>query len=110
MNRQFPQVVPLTFNTGESHIKIEGFMVPFMNTSFDFRTFNEDGLLLYHKFSSAGFVMVFILFIFNLNLNLNSNSTFLLNSVISRERKNNYKSSRFGNTCCTVGSIRSETE
>lgn len=53
-------MVPLTFNTGESHIKVEGFMVPFMNTSFDFRTFNEEGLLLYHKFSSAGFVMVSI--------------------------------------------------
>ncbi|CAG2120806.1 unnamed protein product, partial [Medioppia subpectinata] len=56
----FPQVVPITFNTGESYIKVEGFMVPFMNTSFDFRTFNEDGLLLYHKFSSAGFVMLFL--------------------------------------------------
>ncbi len=111
MNGQFPQVVPLTFNTAESHIKVEGFMVPFMNTSFDFRTFNEDGLLLYHKFSSAGFVMVFILLIFNLK----SNSTFVfqlfvLNSVISRERKNNYQNSRFGNTCRTVGSIRSETQ
>lgn len=50
--------MPLTFNTPESHIKVEGFMVPFMNTSFDFRTFNDQGLLLYHKFSSEGFVMV----------------------------------------------------
>ena len=55
-------MVPLTFNTGESYIKVEGFMVPSMNTSFDFRTFNEDGLLLYHKFSSNGFVMVCIVY------------------------------------------------
>ncbi|KAI1289291.1 Neurexin-4 [Halotydeus destructor] len=57
---QFEQVIPVTFATEASHLKIDGFFMPFMNCSFDFRTFNEDGLLLYNKFNSAGFLKLFL--------------------------------------------------
>lgn len=55
---QFQPVIPITFNTRESHIKVSGSMSNVMNTSLDFRTFNEDGLLVYHRFASKGFFAV----------------------------------------------------
>ena len=56
---RFEEIIPVTLTTEASHIKVDGFYNPFMNCSFDFRTFNEDGLLMYNKFSSAnGFVKV----------------------------------------------------
>lgn len=55
------EIIPVTFTTEQSHIKVDGFFNPFMNCSFDFRTFNEDGLLMYNKFSSAtGHVKVYL--------------------------------------------------
>lgn len=55
---QFQPVIPITFNTRESHIKVSGSMSNVMNTSLDFRTFNEEGLLIHHIFSSKGFFAV----------------------------------------------------
>ena len=55
---QFQPVIPVTFNTRESHLKVTGSMSNMMNTSFDFRTFNLDGLLIHHQFSSIGFFAV----------------------------------------------------
>ena len=51
-------VIPITFNTRESHLKVSGAMSSQVNTSLDFRTFNEDGLLVHHTFSSKGFFAV----------------------------------------------------
>lgn len=55
---QFQPVIPITFNTRDSHIKAYGNMNNHMNTSLDFRTFNEDGMLIHHQFSSKGFFAV----------------------------------------------------
>lgn len=58
---RFEEVIPVTFVTESSHIKVDGFFNPFMNCSFDFRTFNEEGLLLYNRFSSnQGFIKVYL--------------------------------------------------
>lgn len=51
-------VIPITFNTRESHLKVSGAMSNSMNTSLDFRTFNDAGLLVHHTFSSKGFFAV----------------------------------------------------
>lgn len=51
----------MTFVTDASHIKVDGFFLPFMNCSFDFRTFNDEGLMLYNRFSSAnGYVKAYL--------------------------------------------------
>ncbi|KAG8190720.1 hypothetical protein JTE90_024856 [Oedothorax gibbosus] len=57
---QYEQVIPVTFVTSEAHLKLSGYKQAVMNCSFDFRSFNEDGLLLYNKFSQNGFVKVYI--------------------------------------------------
>ncbi|EEC04946.1 hypothetical protein IscW_ISCW017727 [Ixodes scapularis] len=54
----FEQVVPITFVSSEAMLKVGGYMQRVMNCSFDFRTFNEQGLLLYNKFSVEGYVKV----------------------------------------------------
>ncbi|XP_042898016.1 neurexin-4 isoform X2 [Parasteatoda tepidariorum] len=56
----YEQVIPVTFLTSEAHLKLSGYKQSIMNCSFDFRTFTDDGLLLYNKFSQEGFVKVFL--------------------------------------------------
>ncbi|UYV79517.1 CNTNAP1 [Cordylochernes scorpioides] len=51
----YERVVSFTFPTQESYLKIPSRTMDTMNVSLDFRTYNEDGLLLYQKFS-PGFV------------------------------------------------------
>lgn len=41
----------ITFTSNESYFSIEGYQLPVMNCSLSFRTFVEDGILLYSKFS-----------------------------------------------------------
>ncbi|XP_027198540.2 neurexin-4 isoform X2 [Dermatophagoides pteronyssinus] len=57
---QFQPVIPITFNTRESHINVLGNMNNVLNASLDFRTFNDYGLLLYHQFSIKGFFAIFL--------------------------------------------------
>lgn len=86
---QFQPVIPLTFNTRESYIQVYGNMNNFMNTSLDFRTFNEDGLLVYHQFSSKGFFAVCSdVFIDFINFKLN------IFAALSRKWKNSRENSR----------------
>lgn len=59
-NCRYEQVIPVTFVTSDSVLKVNGYMQPSMNCSFDFRTFNERGLLLYNKFSIEGYVKLFL--------------------------------------------------
>ncbi|EEC08437.1 neurexin IV, putative, partial [Ixodes scapularis] len=59
-NCRFEQVVPITFVSSEAMLKVGGYMQRVMNCSFDFRTFNEQGLLLYNKFSVEGYVKLFL--------------------------------------------------
>ena len=54
-------IVPITFLTANSYAKLPGYEgVSSLNLSLDFRTFEENGLLAYHRFTSPGFVKLFI--------------------------------------------------
>lgn len=44
----------ITFQTNESYFKVEGYQLQVMNCSLDFRTFVDNGVLLYSKFSTSG--------------------------------------------------------
>ena len=55
---QYEQVTPVSFVTSDAHLKLSGYKQQIMNCSFDFRSFNEGGMLLYNKFSQEGFVKV----------------------------------------------------
>ena len=56
---QEPPIIPVTFLTSQSYAKLKGYEgVPSLNVSFSFRTYEGDGLLLYHRFTSDGYVKV----------------------------------------------------
>lgn len=57
---QFEQVIPVTFVTANSMIRVNGYMQRQMNCSLDFRTYAMNGLLLYNKFSVEGYVKLFL--------------------------------------------------
>jgi contactin associated protein-like 2 len=57
--RQEPST-QITFQTYDAHLKLEGFFQPSLNCSFQLRTFNEEGVLLHNKFSSDGFVLMYL--------------------------------------------------
>ncbi|KAL3247876.1 hypothetical protein MRX96_056793 [Rhipicephalus microplus] len=59
-NCRYEQVVSITFVSLDSMLRVHGYMQPSMNCSFDFRTFNERGLLLYNKFSIEGYVKMYL--------------------------------------------------
>jgi hypothetical protein len=62
LSLQEPPIIPVTFVTSQSYAKLRGYEgVKSLNVSFSFRTYEGDGLLLYHKFTSDGYVKVFIL-------------------------------------------------
>lgn len=49
----------MTFLTAKSFAKLQGYEgMNSLNVSFSFRTYEEDGLLLFHKFTSPGYVKV----------------------------------------------------
>ena len=54
-------VVPITFLTANSYAKLPGYEgTGTLNISLDFRTYEENGLLGYHRFTSPGFVKMFL--------------------------------------------------
>lgn len=56
-----PQIVPVTFLTPNSHARLKGYEgMQSMNASFFFRTYEDFGLLLFHQFSSGGYVAVYL--------------------------------------------------
>jgi hypothetical protein len=56
---QEPPIIPVTFVTSQSYAKLRGYEgVKSLNVSFSFRTYEGDGLLLYHRFTSDGHVKV----------------------------------------------------
>ncbi|XP_054280158.1 neurexin-4 [Macrosteles quadrilineatus] len=58
---QEPPIIPVTFLTAKSFAKLQGYEgMNSLNVSFSFRTYEEDGLLLYHKFTSKGFVKLYL--------------------------------------------------
>ena len=53
--------IPVTFKNSKSFAKLTGYEGSYsMNVSIEFRTYEENGLLVYHGFSSEGFVKVII--------------------------------------------------
>ncbi|CAH0552688.1 unnamed protein product [Brassicogethes aeneus] len=56
-----PPIIPVTFLTSRSHAKLNGYEgMQSMNTSFAFRTYEDKGLMMYHAFSSTGYVAIFL--------------------------------------------------
>jgi len=53
--------VPVTFKNDRSFVRLTGYEGSYsMNVSLEFRTYEESGLLVYHQFSSEGFVKLFM--------------------------------------------------
>ncbi len=53
--------VPVTFKNDNAHVRLTGYEGSYsMNVSLEFRTFEENGLLIYHLFSNQGFVKLFM--------------------------------------------------
>uniref|UniRef100_A0A6B2EGY6 Putative neurexin iv n=1 Tax=Phlebotomus kandelakii TaxID=1109342 RepID=A0A6B2EGY6_9DIPT len=56
-----PPIMPVTFLTRASYARMRGYEgMKQLNVSFWFRTFEEKGLLLYHEFTSKGFVKLYL--------------------------------------------------
>jgi len=53
--------IPVTFKNSKSYARLTGYEGSYsMNVSLEFRTYEENGLLVYHGFSSEGFVKLFM--------------------------------------------------
>ncbi|XP_073942606.1 neurexin-4 isoform X2 [Choristoneura fumiferana] len=56
-----PEVVPITFLKEGSYAKLRGYSGGnTLNISLDFRTYENHGLLIYHKFKTEGYVKVYL--------------------------------------------------
>ncbi|XP_011050796.1 PREDICTED: neurexin-4 isoform X2 [Acromyrmex echinatior] len=56
-----PPIIPVTFLTTGSYAKLKGYEgVSSMNVSLAFRSYEERGIILYHKFTSPGFVKLYL--------------------------------------------------
>lgn len=56
-----PPIIPVTFLTSKAHARLRGYEgVNSMNVSFSFRTYEENGMMLYHEFLSNGHVKVYL--------------------------------------------------
>ncbi|XP_067118994.1 neurexin-4 isoform X3 [Centruroides vittatus] len=56
----YTKTYPVNFRTSSASIKILSSMQSQLDTSFEMRTFNEDGILYYNDFTSDGFVKLFL--------------------------------------------------
>ena len=53
--------IPITFTTEKSRVKLVGYEGTYsFNITLEFRTFEEDGLIIFHQFSSEGYVKLFM--------------------------------------------------
>ena len=53
--------VPVTFKNSQSYVRLTGYEGSYsMNVSLEFRTYEENGLLVYHRFSSEGYIKLFM--------------------------------------------------
>lgn len=56
-----PPVTPVTFLTRGSYAKLKGYEgIKQMNVSFLFRTYEDRGMMMYHDFTSRGYVKVYL--------------------------------------------------
>lgn len=54
-----PPIIPVTFVTHGSYARLKGYEgISSMNVSLTFRTYEDQGIILYHQFTSPGFVKV----------------------------------------------------
>merc|ERR1712038_1079555 len=53
--------IPVTFKTERSHVRLSGYEGTYsFNITLEFRTYEEDGLIIFHQFSSEGYVKLFM--------------------------------------------------
>lgn len=58
-----PPITPVTFLTRTSYAKMKGYEgMKQLNVSFFFRTYEDRGLMVYHEFTSRGYVKVYLEF------------------------------------------------
>lgn len=56
-----PPIVPVTFLTSSSYAKLKGYDgVNSMNISLSFRTYEDQGIIVYHKFIDRGYVKMYL--------------------------------------------------
>ncbi|KAF6207362.1 hypothetical protein GE061_018603 [Apolygus lucorum] len=56
-----PPIAPVTFLTADSYAKLKGYEgINTLNVSFAFRTYEENGLLMYHHFLNQGDIKLFL--------------------------------------------------
>ncbi|XP_076180729.1 neurexin-4 isoform X1 [Ptiloglossa arizonensis] len=56
-----PPIIPVTFVTHGSYARLKGYEgISSMNVSLTFRTYEDQGIILYHQFTSPGFVKLFL--------------------------------------------------
>uniref|UniRef100_A0A1B6CD05 Neurexin-4 n=2 Tax=Clastoptera arizonana TaxID=38151 RepID=A0A1B6CD05_9HEMI len=56
-----PPIIPVTFLTKKSYAKLRGYEgISNLNVSFSFRTYEPEGMLLFHEFTSPGYVKLFL--------------------------------------------------
>lgn len=56
-----PPIIPVTFLTPNSFAKLKGYEgMKSMNTSFFFRTYEERGIMMYHDFTTKGYVKLYL--------------------------------------------------
>lgn len=61
LNCPDPPITPVTFLTRGSYAKLKGYEgVRQMNVSFLFRTYEDRGIMMYHDFTSRGFVKIYL--------------------------------------------------
>lgn len=55
-----PPITPVTFNTRDSYARLKGYEgIKQMNVSFFFRTYEDRGVLMFHEFTSKGYVKIY---------------------------------------------------
>ncbi|XP_053986437.1 neurexin-4 isoform X1 [Hylaeus anthracinus] len=56
-----PPIIPVTFLTHGSYARLKGYEgISSMNASLTFRTYEDHGIILYHQFTSPGFVKLYL--------------------------------------------------
>ncbi|XP_015438051.1 PREDICTED: neurexin-4 isoform X2 [Dufourea novaeangliae] len=56
-----PPIIPVTFLTVGSYARLKGYEgISSMNVSLTFRTYEDKGIILYHQFTSPGFVKLYL--------------------------------------------------
>ncbi|KAL2720327.1 neurexin-4 isoform X2 [Vespula squamosa] len=56
-----PPVIPISFLTPGSYARLKGYEgIPSLNVSLGFRSYEDRGIILYHRFTSPGYVKLFL--------------------------------------------------